>query len=32
VFELIALVWFYALAIILLSGAVVNDLRLTTSR
>jgi YihY family inner membrane protein len=28
VFVLIALVWFYALAIILLAGAVVNDLRL----
>jgi uncharacterized BrkB/YihY/UPF0761 family membrane protein len=27
VFVLIALVWFYALAIILLAGAVVNDLR-----
>lgn len=28
VFVLIALVWFYALAIILLGGAVVNELRL----
>jgi membrane protein len=28
VFVLIALVWFYALAIIVLAGAVVNDLRL----
>jgi membrane protein len=28
VFVLIALVWFYALAIILLAGAVINDLRL----
>jgi uncharacterized BrkB/YihY/UPF0761 family membrane protein len=28
VFVLIALVWFYALAIILLAGAVVNELRL----
>jgi uncharacterized BrkB/YihY/UPF0761 family membrane protein len=27
VFVLIALVWFYALALILLSGAVVNELR-----
>jgi uncharacterized BrkB/YihY/UPF0761 family membrane protein len=27
VFVLIALVWFYALAIILLAGAVVNELR-----
>ena len=27
VFVLIALVWFYTLALILLSGAVVNDLR-----
>jgi uncharacterized BrkB/YihY/UPF0761 family membrane protein len=32
VFVLIALVWFYALAIILLAGAVVNDLRLTARR
>jgi membrane protein len=32
VFVLIALVWFYALAIILLAGAVVNDLRLTAQR
>ena len=32
VFVLIALIWFYALAIILLSGAVVNDLRLAASR
>ena len=32
VFVLIALVWFYALAIILLAGAVVNDLRLTVQR
>jgi uncharacterized BrkB/YihY/UPF0761 family membrane protein len=32
VFVLIALVWFYALAIILLSGAVVNDLRLAARR
>jgi uncharacterized BrkB/YihY/UPF0761 family membrane protein len=32
VFVLIALVWFYALAIILLSGAVVNDLRLAAKR
>jgi len=32
VFVLIALVWFYALAIILLAGAVVNDLRLAASR
>jgi uncharacterized BrkB/YihY/UPF0761 family membrane protein len=31
VFVLIALVWFYALAIILLAGAVVNDLRLERS-
>jgi uncharacterized BrkB/YihY/UPF0761 family membrane protein len=27
VFVLIALVWFYALALILLAGAVVNELR-----
>jgi YihY family inner membrane protein len=32
VFVLIALVWFYALAMILLAGAVVNDLRLTARR
>jgi membrane protein len=32
VFVLIALVWFYALAIILLAGAVVNDLRLASRR
>jgi membrane protein len=32
VFVLIALVWFYALAIILLAGAVVNDLRMTARR
>ncbi|MGH2967836.1 MAG: YihY/virulence factor BrkB family protein [Solirubrobacteraceae bacterium] len=31
VFVLIALVWFYALALILLAGAVVNDLRLEAS-
>ena len=32
VFVLIALVWFYALAIILLAGAVVNELRLADRR
>jgi uncharacterized BrkB/YihY/UPF0761 family membrane protein len=32
VFVLIGLVWFYALAIILLAGAVVNDLRLAARR
>jgi uncharacterized BrkB/YihY/UPF0761 family membrane protein len=32
VFVLIALVWFYALAIILLAGAVVNQLRLAQHR
>ena len=32
VFVLIALVWFYALAIILLAGAVVNELRFERSR
>jgi membrane protein len=32
VFVLIALIWFYALAIILLAGAVVNDLRLAARR
>ena len=32
VFILIVLIWFYALAIILLAGAVVNDLRLTARR
>jgi membrane protein len=32
VFVLIALVWFYALAMILLAGAVVNDLRLAARR
>ena len=32
VFVLIALVWFYALALILLAGAVVNELRFERSR
>ena len=32
VFVLIALVWFYALAIILLGGAVVNELRFERQR